>query len=914
MKRSSGQNSAAILHDAYFNRPPSLIRLLLIRLILLCALSASTVWCLTDLYLILDEQLPLCLAAAGISAALFILASLLPSWAVYLTFSAGLGIFACIAHSSLAAHLSFFWDKLMLRLDSRLLATKPLLFHSYGRLKGGYYDEKLADGWLVGMILLICVISLIFTVCSRTRFRPFPVFLVFGALSAPAFAAEIGGFRPSMLAFVPVFFALFAVNSGYELDGRMVFGKSRAAKEAVRRNEHAYRRRTRFFLAERKLKSDLPRYFKYNANSLLALLVSAGVLLGAASLVPDGQGFDYEAFFSSVQEAGVAVADRVGGFLGVTFGSVDDSGYFSYSDYGDDSGGIGIGEPSARNLPVIDVLLDRNDIPVYLRGDIGVDYTGSSWTAIRDEYKRFRDGTGISYEEKLGGFYTDVQYQVLRQRLSSLGYNPDRLFPLQNVSLTYRRNTKVVFQPLAPYELNFGINENFESFGDYVLRTRSGKGYLKTFESLSLTPFMDNSYMPEAITSAQYSADLSWTLPDGMSSAEYSEYIKSYRSFVTQAYMRSDPSIYGLISEMERLGYIGGLSDFDTASGICRYFKENFTYSLNAENGPIEKSLENFLYDTKQGHCALFATAMTLAMRELGVPARYVTGYVASGAGEQTAEGRYLYTLKENDLHAWVEVYFDNAGWLPFDPTAAVSGFSEGADDGQGETGETDPADTADTEITEPEPVTTEPPATVTETSGVQPEETTAPEDSESTSASHTQDGEEATTAESEPPDLPPSEHSRSLSEIISDILPYLTFGAITAAVIALAVLFARGVNEAEKKALRGFRKKPPDKAVGEMYRLAMLLLAKEGLSPGAETLTEYAVRADASPVLKGANVFMTDVMPLFMKCEFGKPEISPIAEEERLAAVKFTLALYRRVMEKKNAFGRFFAKISLFL
>lgn len=929
MKNSSGQS--AILHDAYFNRPPRLIGLFLIRLALLCALSACAVWSLTDLYLLRELQLPLCLAAAGFTAVLFTLTSLLPSGFVYFGTAALGGLTCFLLREPLLRQLSFFADRLLLRLDSRLISTKPLLFHRYERLVSGYYNEELRTGWLVGMLLLCAVIAFLFTICARTRFRPLAAAAVFGGLSAASFAAEISGFHPSIIAFVSVFSALYTVDTGYELDGKLVFGKTRAAHEAMRRNERSYRKRTRFFRLGKKLRSDLPRYFKYNANSFAALLVSAAVLIAAAVVIPEGQGFDYEAFFTSVRDAGVTVADSVGGALGVSFGSINDNGYFSYSGYGDRSGGIGISEPAEGDLPVLDVILDRNDTPVYLRGDIGVTYTGGAWSAIRDEYERFIDESGLTFAEELDGFYPDLQYQVLRQRLSSLGYNPDRLFPLQKVSITYRRNTKVVFQPVAAYELGFRDNDYFETFGDYILRARSGKGYLKTFESLSLTPFMANSYMSEAITLAKRSGDLSWTLPDGMTNREYAAKIAVYDRFVDRAYTKSDAAVFAFIEEMREKNVIGGLSDFDTASAVCRYFKDHFTYSLTTDNGTPEESLERFLYETREGHCALFATSMVLIMRELGIPARYVTGYAASGEGEPTEDGRFRYTLREGDLHAWVEVYFENAGWLPFDPTAAVSGFEGNT----AEAAEPDPGASDPFEEETPPDVTTD--STEIVTTALDPDvpsETQAEYGDENGDPAGFNDREHS---EEDDPSLPPEEGRedespaysadenpagngtpsaphRNVGEIFVELLPYLTAAAIVLAFAAVIVLFIRSVGRAEEKAFRGFRKKPSERAVAEMYRLVILLLSREGIAPETETLTDFAVRADASPVLKGLNVFLADVMPIFMKCEFGDPSVSPVTEEERLSVLKLTTALYRRVIGKKNPLFAFFTKISLFL
>ena len=74
-----------------------------------------------------------------------------------------------------------------------------------------------------------------------------------------------------------------------------------------------------------------------------------------------------------------------------------------------------------------------------------------------------------------------------------------------------------------------------------------------------------------------------------------------------------------------------------------------------------------FLNETKSGHCSLYATAMTLMLRRLGIPARYCTGYAVH---PQTVSGN-VKVLKQRDLHAWVEVYMDDFGWVTFDPTSA---------------------------------------------------------------------------------------------------------------------------------------------------------------------------------------------------------------------------------------------------
>ena len=105
---------------------------------------------------------------------------------------------------------------------------------------------------------------------------------------------------------------------------------------------------------------------------------------------------------------------------------------------------------------------------------------------------------------------------------------------------------------------------------------------------------------------------------------------------------------------------------YSIAMEVSDFLQNNYTYSLSAKNNTSDP-LRSFLTETKSGHCALYASSMTLIMRELGIPARYCTGFVAR-AGAQNE------VLKSKHLHAWCEVYIDSIGWVTFDPTSAAIG------------------------------------------------------------------------------------------------------------------------------------------------------------------------------------------------------------------------------------------------
>ncbi len=99
-----------------------------------------------------------------------------------------------------------------------------------------------------------------------------------------------------------------------------------------------------------------------------------------------------------------------------------------------------------------------------------------------------------------------------------------------------------------------------------------------------------------------------------------------------------------------------------------RMFRADFGYTLST---PLlgRNSVDEFLFDQKQGFCEHFSSAFVVLMRAAGIPARVVTGYVG---GYRNPIGGY-WQVRRSDAHAWAEVWLDGRGWVRVDPTAAVA-------------------------------------------------------------------------------------------------------------------------------------------------------------------------------------------------------------------------------------------------
>jgi len=110
-------------------------------------------------------------------------------------------------------------------------------------------------------------------------------------------------------------------------------------------------------------------------------------------------------------------------------------------------------------------------------------------------------------------------------------------------------------------------------------------------------------------------------------------------------------------------------NNYDKVKAIEDYMARNYRYSIDSPVPPEGRdAVDHFLFDTDVGFCEQFASATTIMLRSLGIPARFVAGYTPGTRNPFTG----YYEVRNSDAHTWVEVYFPAYGWYEFDPTFAV--------------------------------------------------------------------------------------------------------------------------------------------------------------------------------------------------------------------------------------------------
>ena len=110
-------------------------------------------------------------------------------------------------------------------------------------------------------------------------------------------------------------------------------------------------------------------------------------------------------------------------------------------------------------------------------------------------------------------------------------------------------------------------------------------------------------------------------------------------------------------------------SVYAKVEALEEWMSKHVRYSLNIPPLlPNQDTVNQFLFHDRVGYCEQISTALAVMLRSIGIPTREAVGYVPGNFNPLTD----LYDVRQNDAHAWVQVWFPKYGWQNFDPTASV--------------------------------------------------------------------------------------------------------------------------------------------------------------------------------------------------------------------------------------------------
>lgn len=298
-------------------------------------------------------------------------------------------------------------------------------------------------------------------------------------------------------------------------------------------------------------------------------------------------------------------------------GSTNDVNNFTtdFSSFSQDLGG-----PETVSDQV--VMRVKADESLYLRGEVFDTYENNKWTNSVVQHSFGRD----NYFQP--EFDKNIKYTI----------KSVEIYPVA-------MNTNIIFSPWQPYHVNIS----------------------NIYDRNTLTMTTADRYVKSWYTVQYYKTE---------TNASSLEKDKVLTGSDMSMYLQYPSSLPDRVKELALSITKDKKTDYDKVKAIEQYLRNTYKYSLNVPDTPEGRDfVDYFLFDLKQGYCTYFATSMVIMLRTIGIPARYVVGFKMPSQPLSGGE----YDIKESYAHAWVEVPFQNGGWVTFEPTAVYQETYTGA-------------------------------------------------------------------------------------------------------------------------------------------------------------------------------------------------------------------------------------------
>lgn len=355
---------------------------------------------------------------------------------------------------------------------------------------------------------------------------------------------------------------------------------------------------------------------------------------------------------------------------------------------------------------------------------------------------------------------------------------------------------------------------------------------------------------------------------DTVSAGGFDDLLGEYGAYAESTYMYVPEDKIPRIVELCNTSGVRKGNYTAATNFIISTLNEMTTYTTSPGNAPSGVDIaEYFLFDSGKGFCQQYATTAALMYRLLGLPSRYVTGYMVTPSDfHKNSDGTYTAIATDEKAHAWVEVYVDGTGWIPTEVTFSQDEIDQG--------GSTAVDDNNPTEEPTSEEATTEP-----------TENTTEPSDS--------------TEPTTEPNNTNSSDNNKSMSEMLIQALKIVVTAVITVVVIIAVILFFKWRRKGKLASLR--RMKPNILLVKmvDMLHLGGYLKEYKGTeSDFPEKLSELVEELSVSDIAYFVN--------LANKAAFGN---KPIEKDEKHTAYNLYVRTAEFVFGKLNFIKKIYFK-----
>lgn len=309
---------------------------------------------------------------------------------------------------------------------------------------------------------------------------------------------------------------------------------------------------------------------------------------------------------------------------------------------------------------------------MYMKGYTGARYEQNRWYQVKDE----------QYENELSelsadGLSVDSWHVTLRNQIgesqttenSSLWKTgnitvKNLAFGFGNYAVPYYPSTsfsseggrttvavpgvqyEVEYLPVMYYEMRRGLIANKYNLADNDYWTGS----------------QENRERLSAFAKKYYTSIQGMSVPGTDVSGEMAQVLEEYK-----AYLNAQNGLLDKFNE-------GSASLYEVVEETRNFIMMDTEYTLSPGKTPKDKdAVVYFLKENKKGYSSHYATAAAVLLQGIGVPARYVEGlYISKERLADVSESAAEIKVTDKDIHAWVEVYQENYGFLPLEFTPGM--------------------------------------------------------------------------------------------------------------------------------------------------------------------------------------------------------------------------------------------------
>lgn len=365
--------------------------------------------------------------------------------------------------------------------------------------------------------------------------------------------------------------------------------------------------------------------------------------------------------------------------LNYYFGKDKGEFFIGMTGYSEDSGELESDRKLVKSSKVaLKISGPEKNKPVYLIGSVSDVYTGRRWERSNTDYR---------YEK--GDYFLDnleMFYALSRQDLEILQNN--RFLNRKTIRITFQNiKTKTFFYPdkMSSFDILTKNNKLSLEIPQIRFTKARGKGtsYQTVYYEMNLQgdafarmlmdadTFSYQESMSVDAETALYVQEKILTdegMAESIQDMEYYEILRERAERIKKEYTVLPDQLPSRVYDLADNITAPYQTKYEKLKAIESYLIQNYTYSLDPQKLPKGADfVDYFLFESKEGYCTSFASAMAILSRCIGIPTRYVEGY-AFKCKEPDRDGKY--PVKNSYAHAWAEAYIEGIGWIPFEATA----------------------------------------------------------------------------------------------------------------------------------------------------------------------------------------------------------------------------------------------------